>query len=188
MATPERLRVARDLHDGIAQDLVGIGYSLDLLLSDEELTLKARSEIRATRLSVDELVTKVRDEILALRREFKAPFHQALIALSERLVTQIKLNVQVEEVLIRPETESELLAIASEILRNAVTHSGATHIGDFFYPIDNRACLEIVDDGIGGATLHEGRYGIQGITERVEAIDGIITIESMKGTRISILL
>jgi len=188
MSTPERLRVARELHDGIAQDLVGIGYSLDLLLSDEELTNKARSELRATRLSVDELVSKVRDEILALRRELKTPFHRALIELSERLVTKIELSVQVEEVLIRPETESELLAIASEILRNAATHSGATHIGVFFYPIDNRACLEIVDNGIGGAALHDGRYGIQGIIERVEAMDGIITMESMKGTRISILL
>lgn len=188
MTTPERLRVARELHDGIAQDLVGIGYSLDLLLADEDLTNNARSEIRATRLSVDDLVTKVRDQILALRRESKIAFHHALTELASRLVLQSELTIDVEEVSLKPEVESELLAIASEILRNAATHSGATHIGVSFYPVNNQACLEIVDNGIGGANMNEGRFGIPGIIERVQAIDGIITIESTKGTRISILL
>jgi signal transduction histidine kinase len=38
--TPERLRIARELHDGIAQDLVGLGYGLDLVLAESELSEK----------------------------------------------------------------------------------------------------------------------------------------------------
>ena len=67
MPSPERVRIARELHDGIAQDLVGIGYSLDLLLSEESLSKAARTDIRSTRFAVDELIGKVRREILHLR-------------------------------------------------------------------------------------------------------------------------
>ena len=69
MSTPERIRIAQDLHDGIAQDLVGVGYSLDLLLSEESLSLKARADIRGTRLAIDDLIAKVRAEILDLRKD-----------------------------------------------------------------------------------------------------------------------
>jgi signal transduction histidine kinase len=68
MPSPERVRIARELHDGIAQDLVGIGYSLDVLLSEESLSNNARTEIRTTRFAVDELISKVRREILHLRK------------------------------------------------------------------------------------------------------------------------
>ena len=67
MITPERLDLARELHDGIAQDLVALGYSLDLLLADESLTKRARLDIRASRLQVDDLAQKVRKEIYKLR-------------------------------------------------------------------------------------------------------------------------
>jgi signal transduction histidine kinase len=65
--SPERLTVARELHDGIAQDLVGIGYSLDLLMAEPSLDTSARMQIRRTRLEVDSLIAKVRREILNLR-------------------------------------------------------------------------------------------------------------------------
>ena len=73
MPSPERVRIARELHDGIAQDLVGIGYSLDLLLSEESLSNNARTEIRSTRFAVDELIGKVRREILHLRKKSRMP-------------------------------------------------------------------------------------------------------------------
>jgi signal transduction histidine kinase len=56
----ERLTVARELHDGIAQDLVGISYSLDLLLAETSVDTRARRQIRQTRLEVDSLIAKVR--------------------------------------------------------------------------------------------------------------------------------
>ena len=57
MALPsaERLAIARELHDGIAQDLVGIGYSLDLLLADPESSQESRSQLRRARLEVDDV-------------------------------------------------------------------------------------------------------------------------------------
>ena len=72
--TPERLRLARELHDGIAQDLVALGYSLDLILADPAMDKTSRAAIRKTRLDIDALIYKVRREILALRRDSAARF------------------------------------------------------------------------------------------------------------------
>ena len=56
MSDPARLELARDLHDGIAQDLVALGYELDLLLGATESTVESRREIRGLRFKVDGLI------------------------------------------------------------------------------------------------------------------------------------
>jgi signal transduction histidine kinase len=67
VSTPSRLELARDIHDGIAQDLVALGYELDLLLGKSESTVESRSEIRTLRFRVDELISKVRRDMYELR-------------------------------------------------------------------------------------------------------------------------
>ena len=66
MSSPARIELARDLHDGIAQDLVALGYELDLLLGATESTVQSRREIRALRFKIDDLIAKVRREMYAL--------------------------------------------------------------------------------------------------------------------------
>lgn len=188
MPTPERIRIAQELHDGIAQDLVGIGYSLDLLLSDESLSNQARTEIRSTRFAVDVLIQKVRLEILDLRKSEVEPLHHRLQHIATAICEGFDLTCNVEEVPLSPNNQMEFTAIAVEILRNCVAHSRATHIGINLYPINNRTCLEVIDDGIGGAKVRDGHYGIPGLIERVHQLGGSITIESIEGTRIAILL
>jgi signal transduction histidine kinase len=83
---------------------------------------------------------------------------------------------------------TELIAIATEILRNIENHAGATHVVISLYPINNRTCLEMSDNGIGGVRMQPGHFGLQGIVERVENLGGSITIESLEGTRIAILI
>ena len=60
-------QIARQIHDGIAQDLVALGYSLDLSLAAPELPITTRAELRTLRFEVTELIEKVRREILNLR-------------------------------------------------------------------------------------------------------------------------
>lgn len=188
LPSPERLRVARELHDGIAQDLVGVGYSLDLLLANPSLSADSRQEIRRTRLSVDELIAKVRREILNLRARNSLTFSSQI----ERLISELEppqaLTLSIEEMVLDEELTTQLLMITKEILRNSIAHSGATHIGINLYPVNNRTCLEVIDDGIGGAHVKDGHYGISGIIERVHANNGSITIESTDGTRVAILI
>lgn len=188
LPSPERLRVARELHDGIAQDLVGVGYSLDLLLADPSLSTNSRQEIRRTRLSIDELITKVRQEILNLRTNTSHSFSSEVERLLDELAPAQKVALSIEEIDLDEVLITQLLLITKEILRNSITHSGATHIGINLYPINNRACLEVIDDGIGGAHVKDGHFGISGIIERVHAMNGSITIESIDGTRVAILI
>lgn len=188
LPSPERLRVARELHDGIAQDLVGVGYSLDLLLADPSLSTNSRQEIRRTRLSVDELITKVRREILNLRTNTSQTFSSEVERFISELAPTQEMALSIEEIDLDEVLTTQLLLITKEILRNSIAHSGATHIGISLYPINNRTCLEVIDDGIGGAHVKDGHFGISGIIERVHAMNGSITIESIDGTRVAILI
>jgi len=188
MPTPERIRIAQELHDGIAQDLVGIGYSLDLLLSDESISRQGRADLRSTRFAVDELISKVRAEILDLRKDDSLPLHLRINQLATDMCSGFVLELQIEEVTATAQEHSEIVLIASEILRNCVSHSRATRIGINLYSVNNRICLEVIDDGIGGANVHDGHYGLSGLIERVHNLDGSITIESIEGTRIAILI
>jgi signal transduction histidine kinase len=187
-ATPERLRIARELHDGIAQDLVGLGYSLDLILADPEVGNASRAALRKSRLDIDELIGKVRREILELRRDEEPRFDLSLATLINESAGELKLSLQLEEVLLNPEAAHELLQISREILRNVVTHARATHLEVKLFPINNRLFMEFFDNGVGGADMTKDRWGLIGIIERVKAIGGEITLESQEGTRISILL
>lgn len=188
MPSHERIKIAQELHDGIAQDLVGVGYSLDLLLSDESLSSQARSDIRTTRFAVDELITKVRREILNLRQGAGKPLNSQIDALAREICLGLELECNLDECNVPLHEEVEIVAMATEILRNCVAHSRATRICINLYSVNNRLCLEVIDNGIGGADVKDGHFGLLGLQERVHALGGSITIESIEGTRIAILL
>lgn len=188
MPSHERIKIAQELHDGIAQDLVAVGYSLDLLLSDQALSSQARSDIRTTRFAVDDLITKVRREIFNLRQGTGKPLHLQIQSLAIEICTGNQLEFHLDEFAVPFDEEVEILAIATEILRNCVAHSRATRICINLYSVNNRICLEVIDNGIGGAYVKDGRFGLAGLYERVQALGGSITIESIEGTRIAILL
>ena len=186
--TPERLRLARELHDGIAQDLVGLGYSLDLILADPAIDKSSRAAIRKSRLDIDALIYKVRREILTLRRGNVARFDTALDSLVHEICGSLELSLSIAEVPLEEDASHELLQISREILRNVVAHARATRLEVKLYLINNRVFIEFSDDGIGGARMSEDRWGLIGIAERITALGGNLTMESKKGTRISILL
>lgn len=153
MSVNERVRLAQELHDGIAQDLVGLGYSIDSLVGTPDTPNDIRAELRSLRFAMSDLVEKVRDEIFALRSS------------KEILPGQYETDVQYE-----------LQRIFAELLRNIQEHSRATSI-----------TLSLHDNGVGGAGIKEGHYGLTGIGERVRELEGVLDIESnQSGTQISI--
>jgi signal transduction histidine kinase len=192
MSTPERLDVARELHDGIAQDLVALGYSLDLLLATDGLPQSARSSIRESRLQVDELMRKVRSEIFNLRSQSQQSISTQLQSLISQEYSDFELELDIEPASAPPEVGHEIIAIAREILRNVRLHSRATRIGITLYPVNNRIYLQICDNGIGGAIMKDGRWGMMGISERIAKLGGSIVIENNfdtdLGVRITLLL
>ena len=99
-----RVVLAQELHDGIAQDLVGLGFSIDSLISTSH-DQTAKESLRQLRFSITELIDKVRLEIHQLR-------------------TAADLISKTEE----KDFSYELLRVLSEILRNVDEHAHASHL------------------------------------------------------------
>jgi signal transduction histidine kinase len=154
------------------------------------MDVETRTEIRRTRFEVDSLLHKVRKEILDLRRNASNNFVEDLVARAQSIVPEGMLHFDCEEVALPQSKSDELLSITSEILRNSYAHARATRIDIRLFHINNLICLEIADDGIGGAHVKSQRFGLPGIQERVKQIQGTIHIDSpdMKGTRIAIAI
>ena len=192
MSNPARLELARDLHDGIAQDLVALGYELDLLLGASESTVESRREIRVLRFKVDDLISKVRREMYALRDPQVTTFQDALSQLIHEICGDLQVTASISHFSIPNSYQTELKAIATELLRNAKFHSRASHIEVLLRGVENRTYLEVSDNGVGGAQVNTsglGRLGLVGVKERVEQLHGQLEIISTEnGTRIKVVL
>jgi signal transduction histidine kinase len=195
VSNPARIELARDLHDGIAQDLVALGYELDLLLGASESTVESRREIRGLRFKVDDLISKVRREMYALRDPQVTSFQEELEDLIAEICGDLQVTQTISQFSIPSTYQTELRAIATELLRNARAHSGASHIEVLLKGVENRTYLEVSDNGVGGAQVDTsrlgrlGRLGLVGVKERVERLHGQLEIiSSENGTRIKVVL
>ncbi len=192
MSNSARIELARDLHDGIAQDLVALGYELDLLLGATESTVESRREIRGLRFKVDDLISKVRREMYALRDLKVTSFQDELGELIAEICGDLEVTQTISQFSIPSSYQSELKAIATELLRNARFHSGASHIEVLLKGVENRTYLEVSDNGVGGAQVNAsrlGRLGLVGVKERVEQLHGQMQIfSSENGTCIKVVL
>ena len=178
----ERRRIERDLHDGTQQRLVSIAMALGL----------AESKLAADQAAVQPVLREARDTLavaLAELRELTQGIRPAILVerglaaalddLSRRAALPVRLDVDVPGRL--PEqVESAGYFVASEALANAAKHSHASEVRLVASPEDDVLVLEIADDGIGGAAS-SGGSGLSGLTDRVEALGGRLTVSSPPG-------
>ena len=157
-------QIARQIHDGIAQDLVALGYSLDQSLGAPELPASTRAELRTLRFTVTGLIEKVLREILNLRNNTPDLSEQAIAICGTRLGT-LDLAFPVDQA-IDP--------IVIELLRNAIEHSGASVINLRSYQEQAFTVIEVSDNGIGGVEMKTDRFGLVGITEAITELSGRI--------------
>jgi signal transduction histidine kinase len=184
-----RLDLARELHDGIAQDLVALGYELDLLLARSDSSVQSRKEIRGLRFRVDEMISKVRREMYELRDLRIESVQDYLSKIAQQLCGSALTKVDIEEFFINEVIGDNVKVIATELLRNSVTHARASEIELHLSQIENHIYLEVRDNGIGGVTMESSRLGLIGIQERVEGFGGTLTyISNELGTRICVTL
>jgi len=184
-----RLELARDIHDGIAQDLVALGYELDLLLGKSDSTVESRREIRTVRFRVDDLISKVRREMYELRDPKTLSLQEELAAVAKEICGEQLAKFEIAQFDIPSAIQSELKAIAIELLRNAKAHSRASQIELNLGAVENRTYLEVRDNGVGGAKVDISRLGLVGISERVNSLNGNFEISSSdKGTSIKVFL
>ena len=194
----ERQRLARELHDSVTQAL----YSVTLYADAARMAFSAE-KWEALESNLQEVRNMAREAMYDMRllvfelRPFMLETEGLVSALRARLAavegrSGLKTNVLVEEERRLPiKMEEELYRIAQEGLNNVVKHAGATQV-QIRLKYDERAVLlELIDDGRGfepEAAHQSGGFGLQGIQERVQQLDGTLNIESapLKGTHLSV--
>jgi signal transduction histidine kinase len=192
----ERARIARDLHDGVIQSLIGVEMQLDVMKHRteggqpptagevERVQQLLRTEIKGVRTLMNELrQPKIEaSELINIMSEQVDKF-------SRETGISAKFVAETEQVPLPPEVCREIVQILGEALVNVRKHSGAKHLLVRFSAPEDDWNLAIIDDGRGfdfegrlsHSQLDERKIGPLVIKERVRLIHGELEVESVPG-------
>ena len=195
----ERTRIAREIHDTLAQNFVGVSAQLELtahLLAQSQV-LEATQQVDRTRLLVREGLADARRSIWDLRAATtQATLPIRLTNLAEQSSTdllKIDVNIGGTYRALVPSLENEVFRIAQEAFANMLRHARATHATlDLRYHPDD-LLLTISDNGIGFETTDatfaaRGHFGLQGMRERAKQIGGTLDVKSSSETGTKVTL
>ncbi|OIQ72765.1 nitrate/nitrite sensor protein NarX [mine drainage metagenome] len=175
----ERARLAREIHDGVAQDLAGLGYRLDDLATAPGLSPDERGKIRDIRIALSESINLLRRSIFDLRNSDIDFLDEVRTLLNE--IEQEGLEVSVDfnavEGQLNETTARHLHAIAIEAISNVVHHANATQLEFTFANSSNAFQMTIKDNGNGRVAAKEFSYGLATMTERAELIGATCLVE-----------
>lgn len=192
----ERGRIAREIHDTLAQDIVAISVQLDLVSRLMTLSIdKAREQLIATRSLVRKSLAEARSSIWDLRSSssdgaVEQDLPTRLRATARQIVgdVPIQLTLDVTGTYRRAPRalEDELLRIGQEAVTNAIRHAAAKTIKIKLAYQAHGVDLSVRDDGQGFTPSAEksgpaGHYGIRGMHERAERANAHLTIVSRPG-------
>jgi len=187
----ERARVARDIHDGLAQYLFAISTQISMLESGAELEqILPRLKHAATAAQQE-----AQFAVLALSSAAgSAPFDAALRRYVEFLVADGVLDVEVEidpGVTLAPDEEIEVFRIVQEGLANARRHAGAEQAEVSIVQSGGRRVVRVSDNGTGivGDDAGAGQ-GLKNMRTRAASIQGVFSLRSSpgQGTSIEVVL
>jgi signal transduction histidine kinase len=194
----ERQRLAREIHDGVAQELVIIGYGVDnALASLPEEADETAEELRSLRAEITRVVTELRLSLFELRSQVDRHGNlTSAIAEFARIVgasagLRVHLSLDDSPGRLPSAIEAELLRIAQEAITNARKHAGASNLWVTCSVDPPNAQIEVSDDGQGIADQRvDGRYGLAIMAERAERIRGRLEIRPRHphGTTVAVVL
>jgi signal transduction histidine kinase len=177
-AAEERLRIAREVHDGVGHSLAVIslqaGVAEHLLQSHPE---DARSAVAAIRQVSRQALAELRVELAMLRGERPAPPPDLrdlpdMVASVRRAGLQVELDVGQLPDSVPDVVSAAAFRIAQEALTNVARHAGAAaHASVRLRAVDGRLEVEVCDDGPGAGGATEGS-GLTGMRERTLALGG----------------
>ncbi|WP_346234993.1 sensor histidine kinase [Lysinibacillus telephonicus] len=183
----ERQRIARDLHDTLGQKLSMIGLKSDLA---SRLVTKnpgqAIQEIRDIRHTASIALKEVRELVSHMRA---VKLNEELIRVEEILkAAQIDYEIigDTESLNIPVLAENVLSMCLKEAITNVVKHSGAKNCKITIERNDNEVMLTVLDNGKGLKEKLNVGNGLKGMQERLEFINGSLTVENKKGVKLII--
>jgi signal transduction histidine kinase len=183
----ERQRIARELHDNLDQGLAGIALQLDssikLFEKDPESGLAGMKKIQEMLIYCSH---ESRNTILELRGGWleSMDLKEAIIQFADQLMEQhtIKISVISEGNIQRLDryVERQVFSIAKEAMTNACKHSNATEVIVKMKFSESRYELSLSDNGVGLINIdkdHKGHFGLLGMRERANRINGDLLIQ-----------
>lgn len=182
----ERRRVAREIHDGIAQELASLGYVVDDLTSrcpDVELA----EELRELRAELTRVISELRLSIFDLRSEVQdnvglgtalSDYVRSVGAGSSFIVHLI---LDESPTRLRVEAEAELLRIAQEAITNARKHARAENLWVTCRVDPPDVVLRVEDDGQGMGRGRVDSFGLEIMRERAARLGATLTVRSRDG-------
>jgi two-component system NarL family sensor kinase len=185
----ERTRLAREIHDTLAQGLAALTLQIETALQHvgrdpDRVRERMEKALATARASLDE----ARRSVTALRAGVTSgkPLAQALAALAREMTSESGIRVSFETCgvcALDPAAEDELFRIAQQALTNVRQHAQARTASVTFECTKRKALLTIEDDGIGFDVrrIPAERHGIIGIRERARASGGTFRIASKRG-------
>ncbi len=188
----ERGRIAREIHDTLAQGYVAVAVQLEvtarLLETSKEAALKQLNE---TKELVRGSLAEARSSIWNLRSQNEAETLPSLLAaMTENKASAdgpaLKLEVKGTYRPVSRAVEREILRVAQEAVANALRHAGARHVRVRLRYDSSTLQLLVADDGVGFADASRdlsgtGHFGLQGMRERAAGIGAILNVESRPG-------
>jgi signal transduction histidine kinase len=188
----ERQRLARELHDTVAQDLTSVVTHLEAaeqaVAEQPEL---ARTHLDTARRAARDGLGELRRSVHALRPDLLAgaPLPDALRAAADRWSADHGVPAQVrvtgEAVPLPPDTEVALLRTAQEALANTARHARAHRVVVSLSYLGDSVTLDVDDDGVGftGTPVPrpDGGFGLVAMRERIAAVGGRLDVESAPG-------
>ncbi|MDT7710973.1 MAG: hypothetical protein QOG20_6580, partial [Pseudonocardiales bacterium] len=184
MATAdERQRLAREIHDGIAQEVASLGYVVDHMASSTADPEVAQG-LRDLRAELSRVVADLRLSIFDLRSDVSATngLGSALsdyvrqVGAKSDLTVHLTLNEASTR--LSPAVEAELLRIAQEAITNARKHASAQNLWVDCWTAPPQARLTVRDDGRGMQGRRDDSYGISIMRERAQRIDATLEVSS----------
>jgi signal transduction histidine kinase len=176
----ELRRIERDLHDGAQARLVALSMQLGRAEDRLDDHPEAAELVRNARVEASNAIKELRDLARGIAPPVLADrgLPAAVVALGERSALPVTVSAQINRRL-SPVVESAAYFVVAESLTNAAKYAQGADARVSMFEESGRLVLEIDDDGPGGANP-EGN-GLNGLRNRVEALDGILVVRSNPG-------
>ncbi len=194
----ERARIARDIHDTLAQGLTAIALHIEGALPHiETQPSRARERLNRALTATQESLEEARRSVLHLRATplLERPLAEALAIYVRAYTSETGIRVwyrRMGEASLPPELETELFRIAQEALTNVRRHASAVSVALVLRQEAHRVRLVLHDDGAGCDTTiaFSTGQGIVGMYERARRVGGVCRVLSRpgRGTTIAVVV
>ncbi len=184
----ERRRIARDLHDGVVQELAGTAFSVFALARDAGTSEASRPTLQSASVALRDSLKSLRSLLAEIHPPELHP--ENLTSALEDLIAPaaaagIQASVSIEGQQSATDARAALVwRVAQEAVRNAIRHSGATTLAVTVRGHGEKLSLAVVDDGVGfdpDNVVDPDRYGLRGLRSLVRDVGGELDVISAPG-------